>query len=381
MNEPSRPRRIILASTSAGAGHNQAALAILAGLKAARPDLEAEFVDVLKFTGRLFRRTYVGPYELGVTKLPRIYGWAYNLLDKPHTPRRTASERMRLGREWLSLWRCRRWLLDQRPALVLATHYLVAPMIGRMLARGVEGLRLMVVVTDNEAHRFWYAENVERYFIPNDDCRGTLAAWGIPDERMTVAGIPVHPKWTAPLDRQKIYRDWGLPADRPVVILSGGTYFVVGPIEQIARGILDSSDACVVVLAGNNKGLLAALAKLPQAGTRLLPVPFTDKVHELAEVSSIMVTKPGGLMTSECMAKGVAMVLTEPVPGQEAANARLLVREGAAVVASTTDQIIAQVARLLNAPAELAALRANARRLHQPATETIVREILKSIYD
>jgi processive 1,2-diacylglycerol beta-glucosyltransferase len=142
---------------------------------------------------------------------------------------------------------------------------------------------------------------------------------------------------------------------------------------------LAHTQATVVVLTGNNKRLKAALAAHPEANDRLKIVPFTDRVNELAEVAALIVTKAGGLITSECMAKGVAMVLSKSVPGQEAANAALLEREGAAVRAETIEAIVGQVAALLGDEPRRAALRDNARRLYHPGTQIIARHILSCV--
>jgi len=373
------PQRVIFLSSSVGAGHNQAAAAVMEALRLAEPSVPTEFADALGFVPGWHRLLYAGGYSLAVTKFPRLYGLGYRLMNRPVGRRRRWQERARLRLEWYVLRRLRRFVLARLPALVMATHYLAMPAVGRLVRQGTPGVRLWAVVTDNESHRFWYAEDVERWFVANEQVVGELGRWGVEPGRVTVSGIPVHPKWTAPLDRQSICRDWKLPADRPIVLLSGGAFFTVGPVAEMARAILSSCDAHVVVLAGSNKRLLARLASLPEAGTRLTPVPFTDRVHELAEVACLMVTKAGGLTTTECTAKGLAMVLTPPVPGQEAANARWLARHGAAVVTRSAEEVVARVAELLASPGRLESLRAAARRLYRPAARTIAEEIIKSL--
>ena len=376
------PQRVVLLSASVGAGHNQAAGAIKEGLRLARPELEVDFRDTLQFISWSFRTYYQGGYTLLVTRLPWLYGVGYRLTGGPTSPRRTLWERLRLAQERLALRRLRAWLLeDRRPTLVICTHFLPLSALEPMLALGqLPHARVWVTMTDYEAHRWWYAPSVERYYVATEPIRDAVVAWGIDPAAVTVSGIPVHPKWTAPLDRADIYRRWNLPRDVPIVILSGGTFFTVGPIARMAQAVLARTPAHVVVLAGNNKPLLAELAALPEAaGGRLSPVPFTDKVHELAEVASLIVTKPGGLMTTECQAKGVAMVLTKPVPGQEQANADMLVREGAAVLAPSPDEIVRQVEALLADHPRLQSLRDNARRLHRPATKTIVDDVMATM--
>lgn len=377
--------RVLFVSTNVGAGHRQAAKALLAGLNQADPSIDAQWVDTLDYTSRAFRMYYASGYAVMVSHLPRLYGFGYRLTDSPHGPRRALSERKRLWTERLATRRFHRWLLTQRPVLVVNTHFLAPTGIGRMIAQGVEGVRQMTVVTDNELHRWWCSENVEQYFVSAEPCRQRLLDFGVPPERIELTGIPVHPKWTAPVDAGKVYADWNLPSDRPIVLVSGGVDFTIGRIDKIAAEICTRlPKVFVLVLAGGNKKLMARVACQPTAqGDQpcLRAVGFTDRIQELAHVASLIVTKPGGMITTECLTKGVGMVLLRPVPGQETANAELLCHEGAAVMALSAGEVVSQVARLLENPARLESLRANARRLAKPATEMIVDRIVQAVND
>jgi processive 1,2-diacylglycerol beta-glucosyltransferase len=267
-------------------------------------------------------------------------------------------------------------ILTSAPDLVICTHFLPVPLIGRLIEQGALNAKLFVVITDDCVHRFWYAENVDHWFVPARCSCETLLRWRIDTKRITISGIPIQGKWTKPLDREKILSEWGLPADRKIVLLSGGTDFTCGPIAKIARSIVAGSpDAHVLVLTGHNKKLLAKVSALPEAGDRIIPVGFTDRLHELMEVCTLIVTKPGGIITAEALGKGTAMVLLKPVPGHEAGNARYFESEGAAIITRNVRDVATTVSRLLSRPEELAHLEANAGRLYRPGTEIICRTI------
>ncbi len=51
---------------------------------------------------------------------------------------------------------------------------------------------------------------------------------------------------------------------------------------------------------------------------------YTQYVPELMYVSSLVVTKPGGLTSSESLASGLPMLIINPIPGQEEENAEFL---------------------------------------------------------
>lgn len=372
MAEEMANKRLLILTASIGAGHNQAAKAVAAGLAEAAPDVQVETVDILNYTGRIFRAWYAGGYAVAVTKLPWLYGLGFWLQDRPDYAARSLRERLRLWNERTEMRALQRRLFDNPPDLVLSTHFLAAPMIAHMAAAGKLDVPQAVVVTDICMHRFWYSEGVEQWFSPAEETVERLRRWGVDPARIIASGMPVHPKWTAPLDRARILAEWNLPADRPIVLLSGGTEFVCGPVVRFAREIIAACPrAYVVVLAGRNKPLMGSLSALPETGRDLMPVAFTDRVHELVHVAALMVTKPGGLSTAECIAKGTPMVLLPAVPGQESGNGRFFVRQGAAVMARKVREVPSLVAAVLDAPADRDRMSAAAATLFRPGTATI----------
>ena len=378
----SKRGRIWVVTASVGAGHNSAARAIIAGLDRCDRPPEVEYIDVLTLAPLLFRAWYAGGYALAVSRLPFFYGLGYRFTNRPNGSGRSVLERRRLWKERRALKLLRRRLLEAPPDLIVHTHFLAPPVIGRMVRRQELSIPQMVVVTDNVVHRFWYAEEVERYFVATDACAEALRRWSVAPERITVSGIPIHPKWTRDFDRDRILSDWNLPADKRIVLVSGGAEFTCGPVTRIACDVVDRCpEAFVVVLGGNNKKLLARLAKLSASRDRLRGVSFTDRVHELVEVCSLMVAKAGGITTTECLAKARGMVLLKPVPGQEAANAEYLAGRGAAVVVRSAGQVGRKVADLLEAPEALDRLGRDAGRLHRDGTATIVSEIARCVSD
>jgi len=93
---------------------------------------------------------------------------------------------------------------------------------------------------------------------------------------------------------------------------------------------------------------------------------FTDKIDELMAVADLVVSKPGGLTTSEALARGAAMVVVNPIPGQESRNSDFLLENGAAIKANNLATLDHKLTVLLRSPERLAQLKANARRLGRP---------------
>ncbi|MCJ7543213.1 MAG: glycosyltransferase [Phycisphaerae bacterium] len=376
---PARPKRLLLLTTSVGAGHNSVARAIHEGLMAAG-GLDVTVVDSMKIVPAWFRTAYAGGFMLTMSRLPRVYGLMYVMANRPQTPARGLWELARLRLERYVTRHLRPLLLSEHFDLIVHTHYLVPSAIAWLRHRGLIDTPQFVMVTDIETHRLWFCPDVDHWFLPTPYTAQAFRRWGVDETRMTVSGIALQAKWTAPVERRRVYADWDLPSDSPIVLLSGGTEFVCGPVVKLAHGICRACPrATVVVLAGRNKKLRAELAAWPEPTGRVRAIPFTDRGHELAEVSSLMVTKPGGVTTAECLARGTPMVLTDPISGHEGGNAQYLTCNEAAVIARGERDIIATVACLLDHPDLLRQMSDNARRLYRPGREIITDAILRAL--
>ncbi len=381
MDEPRTPRRpkVLISTVSLGAGHESVALALREALARRAPGVEVETVHVMDEGCPIFRRIYVGCYELAMSALPKVYGALFRASDGPHRPGKTLLERawdamQRHGTEGFG-----QRVLQERPDLVLHTHFLAHPTTDHLRRTGQLDVPILTVVTDYLAHRFWYAEHVDRWFVPASRTGQRLRRWGYDDEQVVVSGLPVRPCWHDRQDPGAIREDLSLPADRPIVLLSGGVRFTCGPVAEIARLLVRKLDVHVVVLAGRNDRLLSALRELPETPGRITPLPFTDRVAELAEAASAMVTKGGGVTTSECVIKGLPLVLMPPVPGQEQSNAEYFRDRGAARIGRSRREIVEGVRTVLEDASARREMIARQRRLARRGAEAVAEAVCRAL--
>jgi processive 1,2-diacylglycerol beta-glucosyltransferase len=121
---------------------------------------------------------------------------------------------------------------------------------------------------------------------------------------------------------------------------------------------------------------LEALAKRHPG--RLVAQGFTNRVERLMAASDLVITKPGGLTTSECLAMGLPMVVHAPIPGQEERNCDYLLEQGAALKAIDASALEWRVRELIAHPERLAAMAARARSLgHPQAARDVVRLVAR----
>jgi processive 1,2-diacylglycerol beta-glucosyltransferase len=360
------PHRILILSASVGAGHLKAAEAVEAAARELDPAATVKNIDVLTLTNKLFRQLYGRAYLDLVNKMPHALGYFYDLLDQEPSPQRK-SDRLRQLVQRLNLGKFLRLLQSEHWDVVVNTHFLPAEIIAALKREGKFAAPQLTVVTDFESHRLWANEPCEHYFTATDEAALALHRWGVPPSATTITGIPVHPVFSRPKDRAECCRRQEIAGDRPVVLqLAGG--FGVGPIEQIYSTILSVETPLeLVVVCGRNTELKAQLDRCPVPPRhRTKVLGFTDQMDELMCAADIVVSKPGGLTTSEILARGAALLILNPIPGQESRNSDYLLENGAAVKASGTATLAYKLNTLLQKPERLAQIKANAARLGRP---------------
>ncbi len=353
-------RRVLILSASAGAGHLRAADAVARALAVEAPDVRVRTLDVLELASRAFRTAYSKWYLTLVDRAPALWGYLYDRLDRP--------ARHPLGlRRVLDHWNTRRLREDVAaldPDAIVCTHFLPADVLAAEKRKRRVRARLGVVVTDADVHRLWMHHGVTRYFVARDDAAALLRSAGFDPATIEVSGIPIDPRFTLPADRAALRRKHGLPEKGAVVLVLGGG-FGVGPIQEMARQVEAArTPACVVVVAGRNEALKRSLERA--AGPRTRVVGFTTEMHEWMAASDLLVTKPGGLTTSEALARGLPMVLVNPIPGQEQHNADALLECGAAVRAHAHGILGFKIDALLSDARRLEQMRAAALRAARP---------------
>jgi processive 1,2-diacylglycerol beta-glucosyltransferase len=375
----STPPRILVLSASVGAGHLRAAQAVELALRETVPGATVRNVDVLELTNAAFRRVYGKAYLDLVNKVPHVLGYFYDLLDKPSRSGKYRGDRFRLAVEKLNLRHFIHFLQEEPWELVINTHFLPAEIIASLRKQMKLSLPQVTATTDFETHRLWVNQPCEHYFTATEEGAQYLQHWGVQAADTTATGIPIHPVFSKPKDRAACRKKHGLAGDRPVVLqLAGG--FGVGPIAKLYQAVLDVARPLeVVVITGRNEAARAQLEAItppPRHKTHVLG--FTSEIDELMAAADLVVSKPGGLTTSETLARGAVMVIVNPIPGQESRNSDFLLENGAAIKVNNLGTLAYKVSAILDDPARLARLKTNAAKLARPrAAYDVVRRSLE----
>ncbi len=354
--------RVLVLSASAGAGHLRAAEAVEKAIQVRGLASEVQHLDVLKYTNQVFRHFYSKAYIDLVNKAPEVLGWLYDYLDDPKK-----NDPVRLAFDRLNANPFIRYLRRYQPDVAICTHFLPSGIISSLKEEGKVRVLNSVVVTDFDVHAMWLCRHAEQYFVALDETKVHLRALGVPESLVTVSGIPIDPVFAVPKDKRALRRKHGLEEERFTILVSAGG-FGVGPVGHLMQALtrLEHS-ARVVVVCGRNEALRAELSAAIKTFPKRSPVSFTllgftTEMDELMTAADLYVGKPGGLTTSEALAKGLPMVVINPIPGQEERNSDHLLEEGVALRCNNLPALAFKIDTLLDTPGKLARMAENARR-------------------
>jgi processive 1,2-diacylglycerol beta-glucosyltransferase len=296
-----------------------------------------------------------------------VLGYVYDLMDQPSRSGKNRGDRLRLAVEKLNLRSFLSFLESEPWDLIINTHFMPAEIIASLRKQDRLKVKQVTATTDFETHRLWVNQPCDHYFTATEEGARYLAHWGVPAETITTTGIPIHPLFRTSKDRAVCLAKHGLTGDRPVILqMAGG--FGVGPIEKLYQAMLDVEMPLeVLVVSGRNEAVKAQLEAVPVPSRHHAHIlGFSRDIDELMTCADLVMSKPGGLTTSEALARGAGMVIVNPTPGQEYRNSDYLLENGAAIKVNNIATLAYKVTAILREPGKLDQLKANARRLARP---------------
>lgn len=369
-------KKVLILSAAVGAGHLRAAEALEKAFKQLGAAEEVKNIDVLNYTNPLFRRLYGKAYLDMVGAMPEVLGWMYDSLDKPWE-----NERRRLALDRLNTQPFINLLKKEKPDLAVCTHFLPSEIISWLTAKRRIDFPQAIVVTDFDAHAMWLCHHYERYFVALEETKIHLAKIGIPIEKITVSGIPIDPLFAEAKDKRAMREKHGLEPDKLTILVSAGG-FGVGNVEHLLQALSDlQTGAQIVAICGRNEELKTKLERmarehLDNGRVTFKPIGFTREMDEYMSAADLIVGKPGGLTTSEALAKGLIFVVVNPIPGQEERNSDHLLEKGCAIRCNNLPALAYKIDALMSDPARFEAMRENVRQFARP---NAAREIVEKL--
>jgi len=307
--------KVLILYVSTNSGHQRAAIAVEKALRRIDREIEIVCFNYLGYVSPLWEKTVTYLYFSWIKIFPGIWNRLYDHAG--------VSKRISPFSRWINNHqskRFNRFLEWFRPDVVVCTQAFPCGVVASFKRKTPDSFKLMAVATDYIAHIYWVYDEVDIYMVATEKARMDLIDKGVDAKKIKILGIPIDLVFAQQNKRSQIALNLGISPEKTTVLIMGGGQGY-GPLEDIAMEILNLNlEIQILIITGTNeflqKRLISAFGNIP--GVKIFG--FVGNVSEIMDVCDVVITKPGGLTTAEAMAKGLPMILTLPIPGQEEKN-------------------------------------------------------------
>jgi processive 1,2-diacylglycerol beta-glucosyltransferase len=377
--------RILVLHAAVGTGHTSAANALGEAFRRKQSgDVRVE--DALDFGSRLFRETLSRAYLRASSKAPTLWRMLYESSDLGDPDLVSTMNELWAPIERLPVPRLLRFVAEYAPDAIVCTHMLPVMVLQKLKREGALPQPLYCVITDYMVHSMWINNAVDGYFLATGLTRDAMIARGVPASILHVTGIPVRPEIAEPKAADAVRARHDLPADGPIITLFGSGIEPRRVRLVVSRLLAASIPGLLVVVGGRSDALMQSIADLQDGPMmRLRRLGRIDYVDDLVAASDLVITKSGGLIVSEVLARGTPMVILDPIPGQEEWNADFVAGSGAGIQLKHPEAVPPAALRLLAHPERLAMMREQAGRVGKPRAaldiaDTVLAELRSGQY-
>lgn len=377
-------KKVLIMSASTGGGHNRAARAIKEELESRTIDnmsIECEIVDSLKLVNNTMDKVISRGYEKSALYTPKAYGSVYRFSET------TIASKNEFKTNPLTSLMARKFkhlLNESTPDLIIGTHPF--PMIAlstlkknnniHSLSRSesfykstkVDIPPMISVLTDYTTHSTWIQNEIDYYIVGHEYVKELLVYEGVDSEKVKAFGIPVEKSFLSHRDRETVLTELGLSPEKLTVLLMGGSFGAGNIKETLEDLIAIDRDFQILVITGRNEHLKDKLSKMLDStihNKNICLLGYTNKINDILASIDVLISKPGGLTTTEALLNDVPMIVPYFIPGQEEENLDFLTNCGAALRTTKKYSLPVLLKVLIDDPSRLDNLRKNIKSIRK----------------
>jgi len=345
--------KALVLSISTGQGHHATGLAIQDAFK--QRGVDCEILDAYEYIEPILSHLVSKGYLLSSAYLKTISSKLYDIVVKKSKPLKKYSVPKITNTVWAK--DLKEYIEESKPDIIICTHVLSAILINIMKERHWTDAVGVGVVTDFTLHPLWEEAGLLDYYVTPTDLLGfQMEKKGLDVKKMLPIGIPIRPQFSERIDRYEARTRLGLDPHKHTILLMSGSMGYGRIDESIERLDRLNFDFQVIVVCGNNKKMYKKVKGLATK-KRFDLYGYVDNVDVMMDAADCIITKPGGITTSEAMAKGLPMIMVNPIPGHEMRNAEFMLNNGLALYATKSFPLDEAVFSLFQHPERITLLR------------------------
>lgn len=367
--------KVLIFSVSTGQGHNVAAKAVAEHLCAM--GVECVIDDAVFRVGSWLGVATNMLYSLAINTCRFFYGKFYAVAEHRKKNSYTESFARTVNRALVRNIRLK--IEKEAPDVILCTHPFAAMAVDTVKQRHPFSAKTAGLVTDFTVHPFWEdALRLDLLFLPDEALCTEAEAKGFPAEKLLPLGIPVHEKHSLSVSKDEARAQLSMNPSLPTVLVMSGSMGrgnLVKTLKELDKSPLPLH---IVTVCGTNKRAKRAISKRTFKN-EVTVYGYTDKIPLLMAASDCIISKPGGLSTSELLNKTVPLLVFNPIPGHEERNAAFLEKAGAAVWVKSQGALLPALLSVLGDPACREKMQEAERLLQKPRAAKKIAEALLAL--
>ncbi len=373
-------KKIMISYASYGGGHLSAAKNLKEYIEKNYPDYEVTLFDCMRYVNRVIDKVCGTTYS-GITKnIPWFWGKIYY-----HTQNPVIEKVLSLSNKILS-FKLGRFLKKEPQDIIISTHFFVGHLFSILKERKKIDSILATIITDygEDPYNEWISnhEYMDYIFVAHSEIKNKLIEKGISEEKVFDTGIPISDKFLKNYNKSEIFNNLDLDTDKKTILFFGGGELGLGKsktIEAFEILVKNFPDIQIIAIAGKNEVLKNNFENIVKENNRQKNIKilgFTTQVAEFMSISDLVITKPGGLTTTEALVSNLPLVAINPIPGQEEENAKFLEQSKAGILIKNLDVLEITLKKLLYDPKKIEEMKLNIQKISKPNSTQNICNIL-----
>lgn len=325
--------KILVLSCSTGGGHNACGHYIAKEFN--ENNITCDFVDYFSILGEhaseKAEKIYVGSTKGngGIFKSVYKLGELYSKTGIPSPV---------YGLNKLAKKKILEYIEENKYTMVIAPHIFPAMAVTALKEDG-EDIKLINVATDYRLIPFWEETKPDYFVIPHESLKDDFMSRGFKEDTILPFGISVASSF------KKVKKDLDLPKDKDIILLTSGS-MGFGNVKDIVKELLTNlPEAYLVVICGSNENLYLDLVEIKNPN--LCVKGFVNNMNEYMYASTVILTKPGGLSSTEAAIMNKPMVHIMPIPGVENYNANFFAKNGLSLISNSIEEVVLNTKKIL----------------------------------
>lgn len=343
-------KNILILYASYGGGHLNAATAIKNYIEKNYNDVNVDMIDCIKYISKSIDKVTTSAYKELAKTMPWAWERMYYKSENGMLSMISSSTNKILSLKLKNLFE----IFD--PDLVISTHPFASQMTCHLKKKKFIDCKLATILTDFASHNQWIMghDYTDYFFVSNEEMVEQLKNAGVAHYKIFNTGIPISDRFFREYNTNDIYSLLGLKSNKPLALFFGGGEYGLGKtktVEYFENLVTSVPKLQIVAISGRNKKMNFAFKDIVSKhhiSKNVKLLEYTNKIPEIMSVADFIISKPGGLTTSESLHSNLPMLIINPIPGQEEKNAEFIEKNNLGIWIKKDDNIGDIVLNLLD---------------------------------